>query len=255
MENTELRIVKNETNLQTTEQPQTMEKTILSMLEKLALNPAVDADKMAKLLDIQLQVMDRQAKIECNQDMIQIHSLMPRVTPTGEIKNTAGKVVSRYMKYEDIDEVLRPILLQFGFSLMHTSQESNNRLTITTTLKHRSGHQESASISLPYDSPNALKNAVQCGVSTQSYGKRANVCSLFNIVMEGEDDDGVSSGIKTITYEQRDTIENALIQTNADRARFLQFMGVKNILDIQVCNYQKAISNLEAKARQQGIIT
>jgi hypothetical protein len=226
----------------------TVEQNMIGALEKLATNPDADPEKVDKWLDVQIKMMDRQAKIEYDNALAEMQANMPRISATGEIKNKHGQVTSKYMKYEDIDKVVRPLLQQGGFSLIHDRADENGKMVVTTKLKHRGGHEEAVSIPLPYDQPNALKNAVQAAVSTFSYGKRVNVCSLLNIVQEGEDDDGVSTGHIKIDQSQIDEIEQMITDSGADRDRFLEYMGASQMADIAMKDYGKATAALRRKA-------
>ena len=225
---------------------ETTEQAMISRLAELASDPSVDPDRLEKLLNIQVTMMERQAKMDFDRALADVQQSMPRITPRGEIKNKAGEIVARYMKYEDIDTVIRPLLQAQGFSLMHDRRDENGKMIITTILKHRNGHQESVSIPLPYDQPNALKSALQAAAGTASFGKRHNVCSLLNIVAEGQDDDGLLSHIK-IDDSQAKEIKDALRDTGSDVKRFLEYMGVSNVEEIPMKDYAKAYMALKRK--------
>lgn len=223
------------------------ERSMIQSIAQMAMNPDIDPDKMERLLNVQLKLLDRQAKIEYDQALADLQMAMPRIGARGEIKNKAGEITSRYLKYEDIDRVIRPLLQQHGFSLLHNREDKDGKMIVTTILKHRGGHQDSISIPLPYDQTNALKSALQAAASTASFGKRHNVCSLLNIVAEGDDDDGVGAGHIKIDDSQKQEIVNALRETGADTARFLAFMGVRCVDDIPMKDYAKAYMALKRK--------
>lgn len=231
------------------------EQTMINLIANLAGDPNTDVEKMERLLDVQLKMLDRQAKIDYDNALADLQALMPRITAKGEIKNKDGKVTSKYMRYQDIDLIIRPLLKQFGFSLMHDRIEQVGKMIVKTTLKHRNGHQESVSIPLPYDTPNALKNAVQAASSTASYGMRINVCSLLNIVAEGEDDDAFMAEQIKIDDQQAHDIKEALRETNADVLRFLAFMGVDCVENIAMKDFEKAQRTLNRKIAQVAITT
>lgn len=224
----------------------------LSQISTMIQQKDIDPAKLHSLLDFQERLMKSQAELDFNAALCSIQIDLPRITKGGEIKNKAGQVVAKYIKYDDIDAVLRPMLAKEGFALQHDCKEVNGKMLITTTLRHRGGHKESVSISLPYDQPNALKNSVQCGVSTSSYGKRANVCSLFNIVGEGEDDDAMKSEAVAITEEQAAEIKDKLRETGADVKKFLDYIGADSVDEIPISKYNQAIIALERKAQKGG---
>lgn len=228
---------------------------MIATIAELAKNPDVDVEKLDKLLDIQIRMMDRQAKIEYDQALARVQSEMPRIKENGEIKNKNGQVVAKFLKYEDIDKVIRPMLQAEGFSLTHSRRDANGKMVVTTALKHRNGHQESVDMPLPYDAPNQLKNAVQCAVSTYSYGKRVNVCSLLNIVAEGADDDGTSSEANYISEKQAAEIKEWLQRLyeagkNVDTGRFIKYFGVQSVDEIPVKRYAEAVELLKRKEKE-----
>lgn len=224
----------------------TTEKAMIQRIAEMASDPKVDPDKIEKLLNIQIKMLDRQAKMDFDQALARVQKQMPRITKRGEIKNRAGEVVARYMKYEDIDMVIRPILQAEDFSLVHNVTDEGGRMKVETFLKHKSGHQESVNIVLPYDKPNALKSEIQAAAGTSSVGKRNNVCNLLNLTAEGEDDDGFLNYIK-IDDSQKEEIIKALRETGADGVRFLQYMGVASVDEIPMKDYAKAYMALKRK--------
>jgi len=226
---------------------QSTERAMIDALAQMASNPDIDPDRLEKLLNIQITMLDRQAKMDFDAALCALQTDMPRITARGEIKNREGKVTSKYMKYEDIDTVIRPLLKLHGFSLVHDAKEENEKMTVITTLKHRGGHQESVSSPLPFDQTNALKSALQAAASTESFGKRRNVCKMLNIVAEGEDDDGVSTSAMKIDDSQAAEIKSALRESGSDVKNFLAYMKVDCVENIAMRDYAKACQALRRK--------
>ena len=229
----------------------TPEQNMIDMIAKAASDPKVDIDKMERMLDFQIKMMDRQAKIDYDNALTRVQAIMPNIKANGSIKNKNDKVVSKYMIYEDIHRQIKPIIKAEGFSITHSRTEQNNKMIITTTLRHKSGHQETVSIPLPYDSTNAQKNAVQAAVSTSSYGRRVNLCGLFDIVAEGEDDDGQASSYVKIHPETAEAIKESLIETESDTQKFLEYMGANCINNILSKDLEKANLALGRKIKDR----
>jgi len=230
----------------------TAEQQMIQSIATMVSDPACDVDKMGRMLNIQITMMDRQAKMDFDQALARVQADMPRITEKGAIKNKAGFVTATYLKYEDIDREIRPRLQKEGFSLMHTRSEVNNKMVVKTTLKHKAGHEEAVEMPLPYDAPNAMKNAVQAAVSTFSYGKRVNVCSLLNIVAQGEDDDGQMAEANPITDEQAAEIKQSLQRLfeagkNVDTRKFLNYIGADTVDEIPASKFEDAIALLKRK--------
>lgn len=231
---------------------QSTERAMIDALAQMASNPEIDPDRLEKLLNIQITMLDRQAKIDFDQALADLQRDMPRITARGTIKNKAGEETSRYMKYEDIDVVIRPMLQRYGFSLVHDAKEENGKMLVTTILKHRGGHQESVSSPLPFDQTNALKSALQAAASTESFGKRRNVCKMLNIVAEGEDDDGAGTNAMKIDDAQAKEIKDALRESGADVKRFLDYMKADCVENIAMRDFGKACVALRRKVIQEA---
>ena len=82
---------------------------MLALIEKVVANPDVDVNKLEKLLDIQIRMMDKQGEILYNQAMAKMQGELPIVHHTGELRHK-GNLISPYSKYEDIALVVNPIM-------------------------------------------------------------------------------------------------------------------------------------------------
>jgi len=166
---------------------------IIQMIERVALNPAVDIDKMERLLLMQERVLDRNAKAAFTAALAVMQPELPVIVERGGIKNNAGKVTSTYAYWEDINEAIKPVLARHGFALAFRTGREADQIVVTGILSHREGHSEETSLGLPIDGSGS-KNAVQAVGSSTSYGKRYTAGALLNLTSRGEDDDGQSGG-------------------------------------------------------------
>ena len=167
--------------------------TIMQVIERAATNPAVDVDKMARLLDMHIQMTGRAAKSAYIEAVRVVKRNLPVIAKNGLIE-IKGRESTPYTLYEDIDEAISPILDEHGLVLtFRTSQAPDGRLIVTGVLSHSDGHEERTDLTLPYDSSGS-KNGVQAVGSSLSYGKRYAATALLNLVSRGEDDDGQTGG-------------------------------------------------------------
>lgn len=218
---------------------------ILAVIERAATNPQIDPDKMQKLLDMQLIIMERQAKIEFDEAMAKLQPNLPVISHKSQIKHNE-KVISTYTKYEDIDPIIRPLYTAEGFSISFDTKQVDGKTLVVGTLSHKRGHSKTAEMALPLDTSGA-KNNIQAMGSTISYGKRYVVGMLLNIVTKGEDDDGAS--VSFLDTEKAAEIDLLISQSGADRAKFLAFMGVDDVRHIRAAEYKKAMNALKAKQK------
>ena len=170
---------------------------ILSMIERAAVNPAVDIDKMERLFEMHRQAQAGQARAAFDVAMSAMQPHLPIIEERGEIKNNAGKTQSTYALWEDINEALRPILAEFGFSLSFRVKTEAGKVAVTGILAGH-GHREETTIDLPIDSSGS-KNGVQSVGSSTSYGQRYTAKLLLNLTSRGSDDDGQSANRSAAT--------------------------------------------------------
>jgi len=220
---------------------------IVSMIERAALDPRVDMDKMERLLAMQERIFDRNARMAYAGALATMQPLMPVITERGGIKNRDGEIQSRYALWEDINDAIKPILAAHGFALsFRTGTTAEGKITVTGILSHREGHQEETTISLPHDSSGS-KNAVQAVGSSTSYGKRYTATALLNITSRGEDDDGKAAPNDLIDSDQVDELVALMDDVGADRTRFMNFLKIDTFAHLPKRRFREAIDALEAK--------
>lgn len=191
------------------EAPRSDATAIIQVIERAAMNPDVDIDKMERLLQMQERVMERQASMDFNAAMAAMQTEMPSITERGKIE-VKGVVRSHYATLEDIVDEVRPIMQKHGFAVSFRVRTGDTAIEVTGVLMHKSGHREETSMRLPFDQSGS-KNNVQSYGSSVSYGKRYVMSALLNITTRGEDDDGNSSApVKRISLAQAAYLKSLL---------------------------------------------
>lgn len=168
---------------------------LLGVIARAARDPSVDIDKMERLLEMQERVIARQAREAYAVALAELQPKLPIISERGKILNNSGKTQSTYAYWEDVNEAIRPLLAEHGFSLSFRTGRAGTEVTVTGVLAHREGHSEETTITLPSDGSGS-KNAVQSVGSSTSYGKRYTAFALLNITSKGEDDDGQGATYK-----------------------------------------------------------
>lgn len=161
------------------------------MFERLAADPNVPVEKLERLIAMQERIMAHNAKAEFDAAYSQMQGDIPIISERGEII-VNGQLRSRYAKLEDILEVVRPILKQYGFAIRHRNQFLDGKVKIIGILSHRAGHSEEDEFEAKADTTGS-KNDIQALASTRSYGQRYTTISLIGIATRGSDDDGHGS--------------------------------------------------------------
>lgn len=170
---------------------------IVLMFERLAKDPAVDVQKLERLIGMQERILAHNAKAAFNGAFSAMQAEIPEIDEHGVIRNREGEVQSRYAKNEDIQKVLRPILQKHGFSLsFRTEWPEKGMVKVVGILTHDAGHSRESEFIAQADT-SGNKNAIQALGSSVSYGHRYTTCDLLNITSRvkehGADDDGQTS--------------------------------------------------------------
>lgn len=219
---------------------------IIQVIERAASNPQVDIEKMERLLAMQERVMKRNAEMDFNAALAEMQANMPVISERGEIK-VGDTVRSRYATFEDINEAIKPILQTNGFAISFRTSVTNNTVTVTGVLAHRSGHSIETSLPLATDTSGS-KNAVQAIGSSVQYGKRYVMCALLNITSRGEDDDGRrAAGPERISASQAADLDSLIDEVGADRQKFMKYLRLTNLADLPAQAFKDAVAALEKK--------
>ena len=172
---------------------QTEPSSMMQVIERVAMNPAVDVERLERLLLMQERITERAAKAAYIEAVRVVKRNLPTIEKRGLIE-IKGRESTPYTLYEDIDEAVSPLLDLHGLVMtFRTAQALDGRLIVTGVLSHSDGHEERTDLTLPYDSSGS-KNGVQAVGSSLSYGKRYAATALLNLVSKGEDDDGETGG-------------------------------------------------------------
>lgn len=162
---------------------------IIQVIERAAMNPNVDIDKMERLLQMQERIMERNARAAYASAFSLMQPELPEIPEHGK-----GHGNITYALWEDINDLIKPVISKFGFGISFQTGRDGPNITVTAVLTHREGHSEQTTMILPVDTSGS-KNAVQAVGSSTSYGKRYTASALLNLTSRGEDDDGKASGI------------------------------------------------------------
>lgn len=239
-------ITRNENSL--TETPEHGSSGILTIIERVALNPEADIEKLERLLDMKERIDRQEAQRAYNEAMSQMQCDLPTVAKRGVI-SVDGQLRSKYAKFEDINEVVKPVMKQYGFAVSFNVQQQNQGVLVKGTLMHRAGHSESTEMFLPTDN-SGRKNALHALGSSISYGKRYVMSALLNITTRDEDDDGEAAAPapRLVTAMQAKRLDTLLAACHEDvRAWFSDKYGSAS--DVPAIHFAAIEGNLKKRAK------
>lgn len=166
--------------------------TLLAVISRAAADPQTDVEKMERLMAMYERIEARRAVSAFDTALSNMQPELPSIGKRGGIKDRNGNVQSTYALWEDINQVIKPVLQKHGFALSFRTDCAEG-ISVTGVLSHKEGHREETTIKLPADATGS-KNAVQAVASSVSYGKRYTAGALLNLTSHGEDDDGFKAG-------------------------------------------------------------
>lgn len=181
-------LVERERSTSATVSQLNQDSAMLDFIQRAASDPSVEIDKLERLILLSERLQAKKAEAEFNAAMAAMQSDIPSIAERGAI-TVNGQVRSNYATFEDINDVIKPIMQGHGFAITFKVENVPGGMSVTGILMHRAGHRESTSMFIPLDTSGS-KNAVQAVGSSTSYGKRYVMSALLNLTTRGEDDDG-----------------------------------------------------------------
>jgi hypothetical protein len=227
----------------------TLNETLLRMLS----DPKVSAEKMQLIMQAQKDILAEAQRAEFNASFAAMAPKLPKIDKRGIVELIKdGKHFGSYnfTKYEDMDDVIRPILNEHGFVLTFYPGTLDNKAVLYGELLHTSGHSKVGHLPLVPD-PGPGRNNLQAEGSGLSYQKRYLAELLCNIVRKGVDDDGNKALAKLVTPEQVATLTNLLNDTKTKPESFLSMMVTEatTLEAIPQRDFTRLKNVLEAKVR------
>lgn len=224
---------------------------MLAVIERASANPAVDTGKMRELLEMQKEIVRYKAEMAFNSDFAAMQSDLPVIAKNGEIK-VNGVVRSKYTLFEEMNEIVKPILKQHGFAILFKTNSKKGEVTVSGTLMHREGHREMTELTLEADTSGS-KNSVQSIGSSLQYAKRYIEASLLNLTTGGEDDDGARAATQFISEDQTATLTALIEEVGKDKKHdtevFCKYFKIEKVSSLPAAKYADAVKALERKRK------
>lgn len=229
---------------------------IIQVIERAASNPAIDVEKMERLLAMQERILARNAESEFSSAMSRAQAALGRVSADA----TNPQTHSKYASYAALDRVLRPVYTEAGFSLSFGTENTPlaDHLRVICYVSHLAGHTRKYHIDMPADGKGAKGGDVMTKThatgSAMSYGTRYLLKAIFNVAIGADDDDGNRSGARPkITAEQAADVQALADEVKANVPAFLKYLAkagkvqIGTIQEIPANMLKDAVAALERK--------
>lgn len=238
----------------TTELATTNTEPTPMVLLQMAMDKGLDADKLEKLMQLHERSQDRQAEREFAEAMNACQAEMPAIARDAHNPQTNSK----YAKLEAVDRQIKPVYIKHGFTLTFGTDNSPiaEHIRVTCICQHVGGHKRHYQGDFPIDiagiKGGANKTPMHATGSTMSYGRRYLTLMIFNLVMDGEDNDG-NRPVDTITEEQAIQITELIEGQGWPLDEFLKLGRISKVGDLAASKYQNAVDAIHRRiAKERG---
>jgi hypothetical protein len=165
--------------------------SFMQIIERAARDPAVDIDKMERLMQMHERMVDKKAEADFNDAL----TACQKECGTIGANATNPQTRSKYLTYAKLDSILRPIYTKHGISISYGTEDTPKAECVRIiAYVSRGGHTRVYRVDMPADGKGAKGGDVMTKThatgAAMSYGCRYLLKAIFNISIGEEDDDG-----------------------------------------------------------------
>lgn len=227
--------------------------SLLDVISRAARDPAVDIDKMERLIAMQERIQARDAELSFNRAMVSAQAEMRPIAANASNPQTK----SRYATYDKLDRVLRPIYTQHGFSLSFDEGESSkpDHVRVVCYVSHSDGHTRTYHRDMPADGKGAkggdVMTKTHAAGAAGSYGARYLLKGIFNVSVGEEDDDGNGAsgyrGPVVVNDAQWSELITLIEKSGTDTGRFCAAYNIPSVRELPAAAFPRARKQLNTK--------
>lgn len=247
---------------------------MLAVIARAAADPRTDTAKMQSLLEMQKSITAEEARLAFLEAKLLLNDKLPTINKDGKIEfkdKGHGAATLKFASFENINDVIKPLLKEFGFDLWFSSEPGvPGMINVVGHFEHRLGFVRLTTFPMPHDASGG-KSGAQGWASAFSFGKRVTTIGLLNIqtkAIEDRDTDGRPGNFKAarggslvdvpedqpcITPKQRDAIVTKITAAKISEANFCSRYGINQIIQLPSELFAAAVKAVEDyRAEKEG---
>lgn len=225
---------------------------------RLTIEQAFAAVTGGQLGSEQLAVMKELLKMNAEQQFAsafsQVQAECRTVRASKSVPARDGTIKYWYAPYEEILEMVAPILRRHGFTVSFDTDFAEGRIIATCTLLHIGGHSRSHKALVRIGSGPHGASETQADGAAITYAKRYAFCNALNITIEhdtdGADDARNEGNDETISEKEASDLSDWVEAVSADPAKFLAFADAKSFGTIRKSKLPELHRMLRAKEKR-----
>lgn len=226
------------------------EPGLMELVQQIITSPnAKDQVEVVKaMLDLKERLEDRAAEKAFGKALHDMQARIEPITKDGEII-VKGVVRSRYAKSDSMDDVIRPLMDEYGFAFTMSVGDivNDNMRQYLGTLMHEQGHKELYTLPLPLDE-NPFRSAVQSHGATITYARREFYKMIFKIVERNMDDPQI---VEPISDEEAEKLNTKIQDTKSSLKAFCKYFLISSVKELKKADLARAHEMLDQKTARQ----
>ncbi len=228
--------------------------SMIAVIERAALNPEVDIEKMERLWAMHERIMDRNAEQEFNAAMNEAQAAMGPVAADAENPQTRSK----YASYAAMDRMLRPIYTKHGFSLSFDTGEGapDEYVRVVCYVSHRTGHTRTYHTDMPADGKGAkggdVMTKTHAAGAGHTYGQRYLLKLIFNVAVGEADTDGNAPDVEIDADLKKILLDLLQKLPNEDTGVFLKHMKIESLDKLPVSRFGEGKKALQERIKRNA---
>lgn len=245
----------------------------LAVIAEALNNRNFKPENMRLVLDMHKEMVAEQGRLDYISAMRDLKRKLPVINKDGKIEYkedaSRGKKAAtlRFASFENIHEVISPLLDEFGFDLWFSSEPGvPGMMNVLGHLEHRNGYVRVTVLPMPHDASGG-KSGAQGWASAFSFGKRIATIGLLNIRTKAPEDRDLDGNRAKVTKSGKPQVieGQVLVDTPVEDAVVLcseaQLIQVRDgiegcgVSETAFCNHFKIakVSQLPAASYQDAL--
>lgn len=221
----------------------------ITQLLQTAVERGTPVEALEKLVALHERIAEREAQMAFSNAMAAFQSECPSIKKSSSadiVTRGGGKYSYTYAELDEIARTINPLLAKHGLSYSWDSKVDAGMLTCICTIRHIAGHSTTSSLVLPVASQSAMSEQQKYGAAL-TFAQRRTLSSGLGLTTTDEDYDAPAIDRTPITTEQLLQLEDMIEDAEADRKRFLAFIGVEKLSELPAVHFESAMNALRQK--------
>jgi len=234
------------------ERPEPQDHTPMAMIDR-AIQHGATPDTLERLLALQERWEANQGRKAFDAAISEAKAEIPAIVKHAEVdfKNkTGGRTYYKHETLHHIASVVDPILSKHGLSYRYRTAQEGNAVSVTCVVSHRDGYSEETTLTASRDET-GNKNSIQSVGSTVTYLQRYTLKAALGLATADDDDGGSGLPPAFIDEDKQKHLLAKIDKSGSDLAKFLKWLGAKDLTEVTEQSYARGMKALERKIRKQ----